>query len=226
MYAQPFLPAHPHWSDQRISSPHCASAFAAMTASHTSAHPSAHPAAHPAAYPSAQCAPRYHAGGGAAFAAASAAAAAAASAEAAQIESTTNLLEARAAWQVLLNSFPPNPERIDWLPELDLLQWVTAKGILPSTAHILRQSYAVCCSERGGYHGKASCRDFLHTLRVTGLSFIASVDEWVTRERADAQWQEDERRRRRRLVLQQPPPEQGAQYAYAHAPPSGTSWGE
>jgi hypothetical protein len=87
---------------------------------------------------------------------------------------------------------------------------VTGKGILPSTAHILRQSYAVCCTERGRWRGKASCRAFLHMLNVTGLSFIASVDESIARQRAEEQWEAAERRRRRRQVpFQQPAPLQG-----------------
>lgn len=202
--AQPVLCLDHRWSLAPQFSPangHAASPFAAPTASRPAARCVAH---------GAHCSSACHAGSGAAYSSASAAAAAAAcAAAAAQAAATASLLEARAAWQSLLRSFPPNPERTDWLPQLELFHLVTSKGILPSTAHILRQSYAVCCTERGRWRGKGCCRAFLHTLRVTGLSFIASVDESIAHLRAEAQWEADERRRlRRHAVFQQPPPVQ------------------
>jgi len=86
------------------------------------------------------------------------------------------LREAREVWLKLLSMIPTKMGRKIWLPPRDVFMDATDRGILPCTAVTLRQSFAVCCTERARGGGRVQCTEFLEQLRAVGISFIASLD--------------------------------------------------
>lgn len=91
----------------------------------------------------------------------------------------SELLKARDTWRKLIALIPEKMPRRGWLPPYELFISAIEQGILPSTALNLKQSHAVCLTERSRGGGRNQCETFIALLRAVGSSFINSVDESV-----------------------------------------------